>query len=76
MPYYKFLNKKTNEEMDVFMSISERDKFLQENPNVEQLVNGAPAIGYSTLTKKPDSGFRDVLSEIKKKHRGSAINTF
>ena len=58
--------------MDVFMSISERDKFLQENPHMEQLVNGAPAIGYSTLTKKPDSGFRDVLKEVKKKHRSLA----
>jgi hypothetical protein len=76
VPSYKFLNKKTSEEMDVFMSISERDKFLQENPHMEQLVNGAPAIGYSTLTKKPDSGFRDVLSEIKKKHRRSNINTW
>ena len=39
MPSYKFLNKDTNEEVDIFMSISERDMFLQENPNMEQLVN-------------------------------------
>jgi len=76
MPSYKFLNTQTNEEIDIFMSISDRDKFLQENPNMEQLVNGAPIIGHSTLTKKPDSGFRDVLSEIKKKHRRSTINTW
>ena len=76
MPSYKFLNKDTNEEVDIFMSISERNKFLQENPNMEQLVNGAPSIGYSTLTKKPDNGFRDVLKEVKKKHRRSTINTW
>ena len=76
MPSYKFLNKDTNEEVDIFMSISERDMFLQENPNMEQLVNGAPSIGYSTLTKKPDNGFRDILKTIKKNNRGSKINTF
>lgn len=58
------------------MSISERDKFLQDNSHMEQLVNGAPTIGRSTITKKPDSGFRDVLKEVKKKHRGSNINTW
>ena len=58
------------------MSISERDKYLSENPKIEQLVNGAPSIGYSYNGKKPDSGFRDVLKEIKSKHKRSAINTW
>lgn len=74
MPTYQFKRgKKTWKE---FMSISELDQFLKDNPDVEQLVNGAPMIGHTTLTKKPDSGFRDVLKEVKKKHRGSTVNTW
>ncbi len=76
MPTYLFKNKTTGEETEMFLSISERDVFLKENPDMEQLINGAPMIGYSTVTQKPDSGFRDVLKEIKKKHRRSTINTW
>lgn len=77
MPEYLFHNKETNEEWTQWMSISERDKFLADNPHVEQLVFGAPTIGYrSGTSQKPDNGFRDVLREMKKKHRGAKINTF
>lgn len=76
MPTYLFKNKTTGEETEMFLSISERDTLLKENPNIEQLVNGAPMIGYSTVTRKPDSGFRDILKTIKKKHRRSSINTW
>jgi len=76
MPTYLFKNKTTGEETEMFISISERDKLLRENPHIEQLVNCAPMIGYSTVTRKPDSGFRDLLKTIKKKHRRSSINTW
>lgn len=76
MPSYLFLNKETNEEFEQFLSISERDKFLAENPHIEQLVNGAPMIGFNMVTKKPDQGFRDRLKEISKKHRHNTINTW
>ena len=66
MPTYLFKNKTTGEETEMFLSISD----------MEQLINGAPMIGYSTVTQKPDSGFRDVLKEMKKKHRRSTINTW
>ncbi len=76
MPTYLFRNKDTGHEHQIFMSISECDKYLKENPNIEQLVFGAPMIGYSTVTRKPDSGFRDVLKKAKTSHRGSTIDTF
>ena len=73
MPTYKFLNKKTNEEWLEFMSISERTKFLEENPHIEQLIYGAPLCAdpmriMGTSVSKPDNGFRDVLKEVRKKH--------
>lgn len=76
MPTYLFKDKKTGQEFEMFMTISECDKYLKDNPDIEQLVFGAPAIGYSTLTRKPDSGFRDVLKKAKSAHRGSTIDTF
>jgi hypothetical protein len=83
MPSYLFLNNDSGEEFTDFMSISQLEIFLKENPNITQLVNGAPMIGTNTFvgkSGKPDSGFRDILKNIKKKHsRGftkSTINTF
>jgi len=76
MPTYKFHNKNTGKTWEESLSISERDSFLEANPHIEQLVNGFPGIGRAMLTQKPADGFRDVLREMKKKHRGSKINTF
>ena len=62
------------------MTISALDDYLKDNPNVTQLVNGAPMISSGRGMGKPDNGFRDLLKDIKKKNsRGitrSTINTF
>jgi len=78
MPTYKFLNTETNEEIVEFMTISERDKYLIDHPNMVQLVHGFPGTADPTRLglHKPDSGFRDVLKTIKSKHRRSNINTW
>ncbi len=75
MPTYAFRNKETDEEFTDFMTISQLDEFLEANPHLEQLVHGAPLVGYRGMPK-PNDGFRDILREIKKKHVGSNINTF
>ena len=66
MPTYKFLNNDTGEEFEDFMSISALDDFLKENPNLTQLVYGAPLIHSGRGLGKPDNGFRDLLKTIKK----------
>jgi len=80
MPTYKFINNETGEEFEDFMSISTLDVYLKENPNITQLVNGAPMIASGRGMGKPDQGFRDLLKDMKKKHSGgftrSTINTF
>jgi hypothetical protein len=81
MPTYSFINSKTNEEFVDYMSISERDVYLKNNPEISQKLC-SPAIGDSIRLglKKPDDGFRDRLREIKKAHsKGltrSTVNTF
>ena len=80
MPTYKFLNNETGEEYENFMSISELDAYLQENPHITQLVNGAPMIASGRGMGKPEDGFRDLLKDIKKRNQKgitrSTINTF
>lgn len=52
------------------MTISERTKYLEENPNIEQLVHGAPMIVYGNMGSeiKTDGGFKEVLTKIAEKH--------
>ena len=80
MPTYKFLNNDTNQEFEEFMTISALDEYLKTNPNLTQLVNGAPMIASGRGMAKPENGFRDLLKDIKRKNsRGisrSTINTF
>lgn len=80
MPTYSFLDTNTDREFTDFMTISELETFLTENPHIVQTVNGAPMIASGRGMGKPDQGFRDLLKDMKKKHsKGitrSSINTF
>jgi hypothetical protein len=76
MPTYRF--KRGKKEWVEFMSISERTQFLEDNPDVEQLVHGFPADAdsFKLGRTKPADGFRDLLGQIKKNNIGSNIKTF
>lgn len=82
MPEYLFHNKETNEEWLEWMSISERTKFLEDNPHIEQLVYGCPPITSDPMRvmgkgSKHSGGFNDILKEVKKKHPlGGGIKTW
>lgn len=82
MPTYRFKNTTTGEEHEEFMSISARETYLAEHPELVQTINGAPAIGDSIRMglRKPDDAFRDRLKEIKRAHSGgitkSTIDTW
>ena len=75
MPTYVFKNKETGEEWEEFMFMSERTKFLEENPHVEQIPN-ATAVFIDTVKlgrTKPAQGFRDLLKQHKKNNPRSTI---
>lgn len=78
MPNYTFQDNNTGEQWTIFMSISDKEEFLEQNKHVNQIL--APvAFGDSVRLgiRKPDSNFRDVLKEIKKNHpRSKGVNTF
>ena len=76
MPLYSFRNKDTNEVIEDFMTISERDQFLSRNPEYVQEL-AAPPIGDSVRlgVKRIDNGFNDVLKKAKNAHLHSTIQT-
>jgi len=65
MPTYIFYIKETDETFNKLMSWDARQVYLGENPHLEIRL-GATASGDSVRLgiKKPDDGFREVLSKI------------
>lgn len=67
MPTYTFRNKNTNEEFTEMMSISSREKYLQENPHLEQVVtipNFVDSVSIG-VTQPPADFRKHVLGRIK-----------
>lgn len=75
MPTYNFRNKQTGEITEEILSFAGREARLLDE-NIEQVHLSPPSLSKRGRTPKPDSGFRDVLKNVKKKHPGSNINTF
>lgn len=76
MPTYTFKNTDTGEEFERFMSISAREDYLKENPNLETLIAGAPALidPVRLGIRKTDGGFKEVLQKIHSRTPGSILN--
>ena len=78
MPTYLFKNNSTGREEKIFMSISERDKYVVENTHMTQLVHGFPsdADSYRLGRTKPADGFKDLLGQINRNNYGANVRTF
>lgn len=78
MPIYEFENTDTGERFDKMLKLAERESYLEENPNLKQVITGsAPLIDSARLGRaKPDQGFRDLLTSMKenKSYTGNKIN--
>jgi len=72
MPVYIFKNNKTNEVYEKFLSMSEREGYLEDNPDIQQ-VPTAPNIVAGVGGIKKDAGFNEVLSKISEAHPKSAL---
>ena len=78
MPNYTFQDNNTGEQWTIFMSINDKEEFLEQNKHISQILTPV-AFGdpIKMGIRKPDSNFRDVLKEIKKNHpRSKGVNTF
>ena len=76
MPLYEFRNKETGEVFEKMMSISSKEEYLKENPNVESYISSAPPTIDSVRlgVRKTDQGFKEVLQRIHEKTPGSQLN--
>ena len=77
MPTYTFINKKTKKLVEHTMSISAYDKFKVAHPELERYFDTAPAFtfnGRTVTTGGPDNTFKEVLSKIGEKYKGSPLD--
>ena len=74
MPIYEFQDKVTGEVTTKLLKISEREQFLTQNPNLEQIhTKAAGLVSGVDFNKKVDNGFKEVLSKIAEAHPNSAL---
>tara|TARA_Y100000361_G_C11139758_1_gene334308 strand:+ start:225 stop:539 length:315 start_codon:yes stop_codon:yes gene_type:complete len=72
MPLYTFRNINTGEQFDEMMSMSAREQYLKDNPNITQeivklnMVSGVGGI-------KNDAGWKENLSRIAEAHPNSTL---
>jgi hypothetical protein len=65
MPTYAFKDTTTGEMFEKVMKIADREQYLQENPNLQQMVTAPVLIDPVRLgVRKVDSGFKEVLQKI------------
>lgn len=70
MPIYTFRDKETGEEFEELMSWDERNALLEEHPNLEAIIDSAPALirGRVDISNGGTSDFRQVLEKVATKH--------
>ena len=72
MPTYTFENTKTGKVYDEYMSISERETYLEQNPHIKQLINKINIVS-GTGGIKADSGWKENMSRIAEAHPTSPL---
>jgi hypothetical protein len=75
MPTYSFQNTTTGEVVDKILKIAEREVWLKDNPDWQQIHTKAPAMGDPVRlgVKRIDNGFREVLQKIHERAPGSTL---
>ena len=69
MPTYNFKNTKTGEEWEEFFTLSGKDLFLEQNPDIKQTPSMFSISASGTGDRiKTDAGWKENLSRIAKKH--------
>jgi hypothetical protein len=77
MPTYEFINTKTGEVEEHYMSFSAYDSFKADNPHLERYYSEAPGFSYTgsgdMAGKKTDNTWKEVMSKIAEKHPASPL---
>ena len=72
MPTYTFEDTKTGKVYDEYMSMSDRETYLEQNPHIKQVIKSINIVS-GTGGMKNDSGWKDNLSRIAEAHPTSAL---
>ena len=76
MPNYTFKNKKTEEIFTITMKNSERELYLESNPDIEQMLISLNYVDPASVGRvKVPSDFNNLIKRIKKGNIGSTINS-
>ena len=75
MPTYSFKDNNTGEEFDEFMGMSEKDKYLEDNPHISQVPVLFAFVGDHIMGVGPktDGGFNERMEQIANSHPGSPL---
>ena len=67
MPTYTFFNKLAGVEFDEFMSIADKEQYLKDHPNLEQVYTPIAIVGDHVMGVGPkvDSGFRENMYYVR-----------
>ena len=72
MTEYNFFNTETGIEWDDFMAISDKDKYLENNPKVQQVISAMNIVsGVGSI--RNDGGWGEVLQKTAEAHPGSEL---
>lgn len=75
MPLYTFVNTHTNEIFDDFMTISQKETYLSENPHIKQpLATPGYADPVRLGVTRTDQGFKEALQKVQEAHPINEIN--
>jgi hypothetical protein len=75
MPTYDFRDTKTDEIFEKFISISNKEKYLKDNPHIKQVYTKVPGIisGTNMSMNVDNHGFKEVLQKVGEGHPGSEV---
>jgi hypothetical protein len=73
MPTYDFLNTETGEVEERFMSLSQREQFLKDNPHIQQMIGATATVSGVSITGKIPDGFKEVLAKVSENHKQSSV---
>ena len=75
MPTYTFKDNNTGLEFDEFMGMNEREKYLNDNPHINQVPVMFATVGDHIMGVGPktDGGFNERMEQIANSHPGSPM---
>ena len=73
MPNYNFKNTETGEEFEEFFTNTNREKYLEENPHIQQLPSLFSMVGGHGDRIKNDGGWKENMSRIAEANPGSPL---